>query len=218
MQRILLIAAFVLFGIVFGESQSNESKPYQLEQAEKISNQTLEKLQSKKWSVQQQALQQRHEYSEIENPYGREIISFSESGSIKLGDDIIGYWQISDKRLIRLLPAEGEVMLKYFEHFRGYFSLEENDDGTLALHRPLDHDGNTYLRYTLKEAEKMTRFVPKSANNKPAGKIEISLESTREDIESALKSAYFMRGKRLPSDLPQMTKEELFDMYEALFR
>jgi hypothetical protein len=218
MKHILLTITLVLFGIVFGESQISESKPYQLKQAKKISDQTVELLQSKRWYVQQQALQQSHEYSEIDNPYGSEILSFSESGSIKQGSQIIGYWHISDKRLIRLLPSQGETMLKYFENFRGYFSVEELEGGTLVLHRPLDHEGKTYLKYTLMEAEEVTRFVPKSKQKTSSGKIAISLESPREDIEYALKTEYFMRGKRLPADLPQKSKEELFELYQALFR
>lgn len=218
MKHILLTSSLLLLSIVFGVSQISESKPYQLKQARKISNETLEQLQSKEWYVQQQALQQAHEYSEIDNPYGREILIFTESGSIIQRGQIIGYWQISDKRLIRLLPAEGETMLKYFEHFRGYFRLEASEEGHLTFHRPLDHEGVTYLQYTLKEAAKVARFVPKSVNTTQIDKIEISLESPREDIEYALKTAYFMRGKRLPSHLPKMSKEELFGLYEALFR
>jgi hypothetical protein len=218
MKHILPTMILVSLSIVFGVSQISESKPYQLKQARKIPNETLEQLQSKEWYVQQQALQQAHEYSEIDNPYGREILTFTESGSITQRGQIIGYWQISDKRLIRLLPAEGETMLKYFENFRGYFSLEASEEGHLTFHRPLDHEGVTYLQYTLKEAEKVARFVPKSVNTTEADKIEISLESPHEDIEYALKTAYFMRGKRLPSHLPKMSKEELFDLYLALIR
>jgi len=218
MRHILLTITLVLLSIVFGESQTNESKPYQLKQAKKISNQTLELLQKHEWHVQIREMRKQHETTEIENPHAGEFISFSESGSILKGEQIIGYWQTSDKRLIRILPAKGETMLDYFEHFRGYFSLEEMEDDQLAFHRPLDHEGKTFIRYTLKKAQDMARYVPKSANNAKPSQIEISMESTREDIEHALKSAYFMRGKRLPSNLSQLSKEELFELYQALFR